>query len=174
MPALHSAISNETSSSASVLFIFLSSTIESEKPYYNTTAQKNSLNKQKCAEDQLSRIQVKKHEALENKGEVIIYNSPGHLSFFLLNSNLSEQIYSCIEFGKAAKKSQKEIIKVHTISHLRREMEKKYQLVKNAKQFASAFATHSVIILQDDKAKILLEILAVGRTFKTVQSANEP
>ncbi|CAG8781625.1 11245_t:CDS:2, partial [Gigaspora margarita] len=168
-------ISNETSFSASVPFVSSSSTIESEKPYYNATAQKNSLNKQKRAEDQLcelnelynimSRSQVKKHEALENRGEVIIYDSLGCPFFLLLNLDLPEQMHLCIEFSKAAKKRQ---------NHLKREIEKKYQLVKNAKQFASAFASYFVIISEDDKAKILFGIPAIGRTFKIVQSANEP
>ncbi|GBC00635.1 hypothetical protein RclHR1_03920004 [Rhizophagus clarus] len=45
-----------------------------------------------------------------------------------------------------------------------------YVSVKEAKQFAALFLTHSVIISQDDKAKVSLSILAVGKTFKTVQS----
>ena len=46
--------------------------------------------------------------------------------------------------------------------------------VKCAKQFASLFADMSVVISQDDKAKIGLGIPAVGRTFHTLQSVNEP
>ena len=46
--------------------------------------------------------------------------------------------------------------------------------VKETKQFVTLFPTHSVIIFQDDKAKIRLGIPAVGRTFKTIQSINEP
>ncbi|CAB4416409.1 unnamed protein product [Rhizophagus irregularis] len=42
--------------------------------------------------------------------------------------------------------------------------------VKGAKQFAALFSTHSVIISQDDKAKVPLDIPAVGRTFQTIQS----
>ncbi|GBC47991.2 uncharacterized protein LOC106141435 [Rhizophagus irregularis DAOM 181602=DAOM 197198] len=45
--------------------------------------------------------------------------------------------------------------------------------VKGAKQFAALFPTHSVIISQDDKAKVPLGIPAVGRTFKTMQSFRE-
>jgi hypothetical protein len=40
--------------------------------------------------------------------------------------------------------------------------------VKGAKQFAALFPIHSVIIFQDDKAKIPLGILAVRRTFQTM------
>ncbi|EXX54950.1 hypothetical protein GLOIN_2v1766467 [Rhizophagus irregularis DAOM 181602=DAOM 197198] len=46
--------------------------------------------------------------------------------------------------------------------------------VKRAKQFAALFSTHSVIISQDDKAKVPLGIPAVGRTFQTLQSFQEP
>ena len=46
--------------------------------------------------------------------------------------------------------------------------------VKCTKQFASLFADASVIISQDDKAKIGLGVPAVGRTFHTLQSINEP
>ncbi len=46
--------------------------------------------------------------------------------------------------------------------------------VKYAKQFASLFADASVIISQDDKAKIGLGIPAIGWTFHRLQSINEP
>ena len=46
--------------------------------------------------------------------------------------------------------------------------------VKYARQFASMFADVSVIISQDDKAKVGLGMPAVGRTFHTLQSINEP
>ncbi|CAG8780207.1 34497_t:CDS:2 [Gigaspora margarita] len=45
--------------------------------------------------------------------------------------------------------------------------------VKCAKQFASLFANVSVIISQDDKAKVGLGVPAVSRTFSTLQSINE-
>ncbi|CAG8787693.1 23602_t:CDS:2, partial [Cetraspora pellucida] len=46
--------------------------------------------------------------------------------------------------------------------------------VKGARQFAQTFAEFSVIISQDDKAKISLGIAAVGRTFHTLQSSFQP
>jgi hypothetical protein len=46
--------------------------------------------------------------------------------------------------------------------------------VKCAKQFATIFADMSVVISQDDKAKIGLGVPAVGRTFHTLQSVHEP
>ncbi|CAG8812733.1 214_t:CDS:2, partial [Cetraspora pellucida] len=46
--------------------------------------------------------------------------------------------------------------------------------IKAARQFAALFPIFSVIVFQDDKAKIPLGIPAVGKTFKAIQSANEP
>src|SRR5205823_4688904 len=46
--------------------------------------------------------------------------------------------------------------------------------VKAARTFAEVFAHDAVIISQDDKAKIGLGIPAVGRTFKAMQTVNEP
>ncbi|GBC35238.2 hypothetical protein GLOIN_2v1766467 [Rhizophagus irregularis DAOM 181602=DAOM 197198] len=46
--------------------------------------------------------------------------------------------------------------------------------IKVAKIFAEVFADELIIISQDDKVKIGLGIPAVGRTFKTIQSVNEP
>ncbi|CAB4437126.1 unnamed protein product [Rhizophagus irregularis] len=46
--------------------------------------------------------------------------------------------------------------------------------VKYARQFATVFADNSVVISQDDKAKIGLGVPAVGRTFHTLQSVHEP
>ncbi|CAG8470119.1 9288_t:CDS:2, partial [Scutellospora calospora] len=46
--------------------------------------------------------------------------------------------------------------------------------VKCTKQFASVFSDMSVVISQDDKAKIGLRIPAVGRIFHILQSINNP
>jgi len=46
--------------------------------------------------------------------------------------------------------------------------------VKAARVFAEVFADEAIIISQDDKAKVGLGIPAVGRTFKTIQTVNEP
>ncbi|GBB92221.1 hypothetical protein RclHR1_19880001 [Rhizophagus clarus] len=46
--------------------------------------------------------------------------------------------------------------------------------MKEAKQFAALFSTHSIIISQDDKAKVPLSIPAVGKTFQTLQNFQEP
>ncbi|CAG8614977.1 19438_t:CDS:2, partial [Cetraspora pellucida] len=183
-------ISNEISSPISILSIFLSYTIESEKLHYNATAQKNSLankifksmklnkklklkkkrqNLKKHATVQ-AKSQAKKHEALKTRREVIRYNSSGCSSFLLLNPDLRKQMHLCIEFGTATKKRQKEIIKTppsYGYSALL------FANSQNAKQFASAFAFYFVIISQDDKTKVPLGIPAVGRIFIIVQSSHE-
>ena len=46
--------------------------------------------------------------------------------------------------------------------------------VKAARTFAEVFANEAIIISQDDKAKVGLGVPAVGRTFKTIQTVNEP
>jgi len=46
--------------------------------------------------------------------------------------------------------------------------------VKAARIFAEVFADETVIIFQDNKAKIGLGILAVGHTFKTMQTVSKP
>jgi len=46
--------------------------------------------------------------------------------------------------------------------------------VKCARQFATIFADKSVVISQDDKAKIGLGMPAVGRIFRTLQSIHKP
>ncbi len=46
--------------------------------------------------------------------------------------------------------------------------------VKVAKVFAKVFADETVIISQDDKAKVRLGIFTIGHMFKTIQTVNEP
>ena len=168
----------------------------------------------------------KKAKLLEERQEVVKYDSPGRPSLLIQYPELHEHIHECIEFRAADKKRRKEVIKVRTISHLREALNSKYHeylsrttlnnyllphrsttisakahyhpaniaiasvsrneknehcdehyclaSVKGAKQFAALFLTQSVIISQDDKAKIPLGIPAVGRTFQTMQSSREP
>ncbi|CAG8791896.1 5087_t:CDS:2, partial [Gigaspora margarita] len=44
----------------------------------------------------------------------------------------------------------------------------------SVKTLAEVFVDNAIIISQDDKAKVSLDVLAVGRTFKTIQTINEP
>jgi len=46
--------------------------------------------------------------------------------------------------------------------------------IKCARQFATVFTDMSVVISQDDKAKISFRIPALGQTFQTLQLVYEP
>ncbi|CAG8818743.1 25125_t:CDS:2 [Gigaspora margarita] len=46
--------------------------------------------------------------------------------------------------------------------------------VKSAHTFAATFHDHSIIISQNDKSKVPLGIPAVGQTFKSIETINEP
>ncbi|CAG8796289.1 18542_t:CDS:2, partial [Gigaspora margarita] len=46
--------------------------------------------------------------------------------------------------------------------------------VKAARMLAEVYVDDAVIIFQDNKAKVSLDVPAVGRTFKTIQTINEP
>ncbi|CAG8752264.1 16048_t:CDS:2, partial [Cetraspora pellucida] len=87
------------------------------------------------------------------------------------------KIHDCVEYGSANPKRQKEVAvagvsRTDTQEH----PDGHYCLasVKYVRQFASMFADMSVIISQDDKAKVGLRVPAVGQTFRTLQSINEP
>ncbi|RIB08670.1 hypothetical protein C2G38_2211032 [Gigaspora rosea] len=86
---------------------------------------------------------------------VIRYDVPGRPSFLTQNLNLLEYIHKSVEYGSADKRRRKKAI-------------------KGTRQFAQAFSDSSIIISQDNKAKIGLGVPAVGRTFRTLQSALEP
>ncbi|CAG8761054.1 9538_t:CDS:2, partial [Cetraspora pellucida] len=61
-------------------------------------------------------------------------------------------------------------------SKIKSYIDKYYYLtsVKAVKMFTSTFTNYSLIIFQDDKTKVGLDILAVGRTFRSLQSFNKP
>ncbi|CAG8530480.1 7001_t:CDS:2, partial [Gigaspora margarita] len=120
---------------------------------------------------------------LEEKGIVEIFATRGHPSEFQKNPELLDQIHECIEYGTADKKRRKTTIKVPNVkivavsqSEMNPHIDEHYCLasVKMVREFASTFANHSIIISQDDKAKIGLGIPAVSRTFRSLQSFNEP
>lgn len=168
----------------------------------------------------------KKRKIINENQEVIRYDKPGRPPLLFENPNLHDHIHDSIEFGEADKKRRKEVVKIRTIEHLRKNLEENYNVymarttlnnyllprqsnsiaarahhhpawvavagvsrtetrdhpdshyclasVKYARQFATVFADNSVIISQDDKAKIGLGVPAVGRTFHTLQSVHEP
>ncbi|CAG8821237.1 24795_t:CDS:2, partial [Gigaspora margarita] len=104
----------------------------------------NALAQKKLAE--LKEIAEKNLKELEN-----IYNITINIQ---LCKNLLTRILD-LEYGFANKHRCKEAI-------------------KGARQFAQAFSNTSIIISQDDKAKMDLYVPAVSRMFHTLQSALEP
>ncbi|PKY60731.1 hypothetical protein RhiirA4_431338 [Rhizophagus irregularis] len=180
--------------------------------------------------DYAQKCKEKKRKILHEDQMVILYDKPGRPPFLFEYPNLHDHIHDSIEFGAADKKRRKEVIKVRTIEHLRKNLEENYDVymarttlnnyllprqsnsiaakahhhpawvsvatrvtagvsrtetrdhpdghyclasTKYARQFATAFADNSVVISQDDKAKIGLGVPAVGRTFRSLQSVNE-
>ncbi|CAB4406867.1 unnamed protein product [Rhizophagus irregularis] len=204
----------------------------------NASAQRKAANEITIAEKKLtefeqinnittdSQLRNDMYLKIENLRKVIQYDKPGRPPLLFENPNLHDHIHDSIEFGEADKKRRKEVVKIRTIGHLRKNLEENYNIymarttlnnyllpcqsnsiaarahhhpawvavagvsrtetrdhpdghyclasVKYARQFATVFADNSVIISQDDKAKIGLGVPAVGRTFHTLQSVHEP
>ncbi|CAJ0852650.1 2716_t:CDS:2 [Entrophospora sp. SA101] len=128
----------------------------------------------------------KKQKLLLESQEVILYDKPGHPPLLFKHPDLHDHIHDSVEFGSADEK-QTTLLQEHHhpawvavagVSHAetRDHPNGHYCLasVKCAKQFATVFADMSVVISQDDKAKIGLGVPAVGRTFHTLQSVHEP
>ncbi|CAJ0835274.1 1278_t:CDS:2 [Entrophospora sp. SA101] len=131
----------------------------------------------------------KKQKLLLESQEIILYDKPGRPPLLFQHPDLHDHIHDSVEFGSADEKRRKEVVKVRIIKNLpwvavagvscaetRDHPNGHYCLasVKCAKQFATVFADMSVVISQDDKAKIGLGVPAVGRTFHTLQSVHEP
>ncbi|CAG8687882.1 9119_t:CDS:2 [Cetraspora pellucida] len=81
---------------------------------------------------------------------VEIYDTRRCLSELQKNPDLLNQIHECVEFGAADKKRRKTVIK------MKPHIDEHYCLasVKSVRVFASTFANFSIIISQDDKAKV--------------------
>ncbi|CAG8775471.1 30566_t:CDS:2 [Gigaspora margarita] len=105
-------------------------------------------------------IQIQEHK--EEEDIVKQWDGPGRPSIFAQNPDLLENIHNCVEFVSRSEKSD------HPDSHYC------LALVKGAQTFALSFSDYSVIISQDDKAKVPLGIPAVGRTFKSIETVNKP
>ncbi|CAG8844542.1 18533_t:CDS:2, partial [Gigaspora margarita] len=62
----------------------------------------------------------------------------------------------------------------HTETHKYSNTHYCFASIKYAKQFVSSFADMSIIIFQDDKAKIGFGVSAISQTFHRLQSINDP
>ncbi|CAB4464558.1 unnamed protein product [Rhizophagus irregularis] len=130
------------------------------------------------------RARNKKREMLEKENIVEVYDTPGRPSFLINEPNLLENMHNSIEFGAADHKRQAKRhhhpAQIRLAAVGRNEMsdhvDEHYCLasIKGIKSFASAFSQNVVLISQDDKAKVPLGIAAVGKTFKAIQTVNEP
>ncbi|CAG8602695.1 17481_t:CDS:2 [Gigaspora margarita] len=132
-----------------------------------------------------------RNNQIEEEQTVVQYNVPGRPFFLIQNPNLLEYIHESVEYRSANKRRRKEPIKVRIVNHLRhyhfawvsvtrvsRDETKEHPdehyclaSVKGARQFAQTFSNVSVIVLQNNKSKIGLDIPAVSRTFHILQSA---
>ncbi|CAG8839327.1 33584_t:CDS:2, partial [Gigaspora margarita] len=98
----------------------------------------------------------------------------------LQNLELLDYVYNSVEYRFFDACRHKKVVKIAIASVFCNETKdhsnRYYCLasIKGARQFVCTFPNVSVIISQDNKAKIDLEILAVGRIFYTLQSASEP
>src|ERR1700722_9922518 len=86
----------------------------------------NKIKKLKRQVGYQQKIEQKKAKLLQEHQKVIQYESSGHPSLLVQHPNLYEHIYKCIEFRAVDKKRRKEVIKVRTIHHLRKDLNSKY------------------------------------------------
>ncbi|CAG8516124.1 2174_t:CDS:2 [Scutellospora calospora] len=148
------------------------------------------LGKLKRHAEAQEKLRKKKQKQLDEEGIIEQYDKSGQPLAAILDSDIWDKIHDCVEFRSAHAKRQKTIIKVPHRHHypakvslasvsrtdMKQHIDEHYCLasIKVAQIFAEVFASDTVVISQDDKAKISLGIPAVGRMFKTIQSVNEP
>ncbi|CAB4476999.1 unnamed protein product [Rhizophagus irregularis] len=180
----------EISTDDSIKVTLLSKIIDEQKILSEQRAQLNKLKRHAGAQAKLT---TKKLKLLEEEGVVEKYDTPGRPSAAMKDPDLWDKIHDSIEFGAAHAKRRKVIIKVRTVKHLHEALEEKYNTYLSRQCLSTYlqpaikillqrvviiiqqnFANEAVIISQDDKAKVGLGTPAVGRTFKTVQTVNEP
>ncbi|RIB29153.1 hypothetical protein C2G38_2156113 [Gigaspora rosea] len=120
---------------------------------YNITTDKQ------LRKDLLTRISDQ-NQTNQEEQTVVRYDVPGRLSFLTQNMDLLEYIHELVEYGSADKCRHKEAIKVSVTGDSRDEtkdhLDEHYCLasIKGARKFAQAFLDTSIIISQDNKAKI--------------------
>ncbi|CAB4422746.1 unnamed protein product [Rhizophagus irregularis] len=166
--------------------------------------EENKLKKLKGNAAAQIRTRNKKRQKLEKENIVEMYDTPGQPSFLMNDPSLLEKMHNCIKFGVADHKRCKEVIKVQTIKHLREKMEEDYgifmgkstiqkylqprhsgikeaQLHHHPAQIRLAAVGRNEMNEHIDEHYCLasvkgvsLGIVAVGKTFKTLQTANEP
>ncbi|CAG8773486.1 40064_t:CDS:2, partial [Gigaspora margarita] len=91
------------------------------------TEQEMRLKKLKQHAQAQAKLESKKAKMLE-KGIVEKYNGPERPSAAMIHSDFWDKIHNCIEVGATHQKRKKVVIKVHTIKHLCKALEEKYNL----------------------------------------------
>ncbi|CAG8793017.1 11707_t:CDS:2, partial [Dentiscutata erythropus] len=145
----------------------------------NAAAQKQAINEITIAEKKLTEF-------------TIFQQIFSHPLLLFQHPNLYNQIHEFVKSGLADEKRQKEVVKVRIIENLRKNLEENYihhhpawvlvagvlytDIHEHPDSYyclASVFSNMSVVISQNDKAKIDLGILAIGQTFRILQSIND-
>ncbi|CAG8539378.1 10867_t:CDS:2 [Funneliformis mosseae] len=120
-----------------------------------------------CQAGYQRKSKAKKRKLLQEHQKVIKYDSPDYPPLLIQYSDLHKHIHETV-------KTHHHLAIIANVSVLlderNKHIDKYYYLAfrKGAKQFATLFSTYSVIVFQDDKAKIPLGIPAVRRTFQTI------
>ncbi|CAG8786570.1 13170_t:CDS:2 [Cetraspora pellucida] len=136
---------------------------------------------------------------LTENQEVVRYDKVGRPSLLFQHPDLHDQIYTYVESGSADPKRRKEVIKVRIIENLCKNLEERYNiymarttlnnylLSRQANSIAAKAHRHPAWVAvagvsrtdtqeHPDRHYCLasVKIPAVGRTFQTLQSINEP
>ncbi|CAG8756981.1 4910_t:CDS:2 [Cetraspora pellucida] len=161
------------------------------KAIYEATKETKKISILKHNAAYQAKSNAKKLKRLYENQEVVVYNSPGRPPLLFNYSDLYEHIHNCIEkkYNKylsrttlnnylLLRNSSSIATRVHhhpalvAITNVSRSEKKEHTdeyyclaSVKDVRQFAAMFLYYSVVISQDDKAKVLFEIPAVGKTF---------
>ncbi|GES99622.1 hypothetical protein GLOIN_2v1766467 [Rhizophagus clarus] len=189
-----------TASSHELHFQFVSSIKKLEETILIEENRLKKLRNNAAAQQQARK---KKKENIE-KNIVEVYDTPGRPSFLIKNPNLLEKMHASVEFRAADYKRRKEIIKVRTIKHFREKMNEDYGIYmakstlqnymqpkhpgsKEAQRHHHPAQIHFAAVRRDEMNShvdehyclasvkgVPLGMAAVGRTFKTIQTTNEP
>ncbi|CAG8823832.1 19275_t:CDS:2, partial [Racocetra persica] len=117
------------------------------------------------------------NDLLKEQQTVIKYDKPDHLFFLQKHPNLLDHIHESIEFKTADEKRKRKVVKVKTVNNFADNLRKHYNkyisrttinnylLLSQSNSIATKVHHHSayifsVVILQDDKAKVPLGISA--------------
>ncbi|CAB4415079.1 unnamed protein product [Rhizophagus irregularis] len=149
----------------------------------------NKIKKLKRQAGYQQKSRAKKARLLQEHQEVVLYDSSGCLPFltqypnlnlnskyneYLSRTTLNNYLLPSRSNTKAAKTYHHPAIVANTSVSRNERNEHIDEHYCFASMKGALFSTNSIIISQDDKTKVPLGIPAVGRTFQTIQSFQEP